>query len=192
MTLKRSPSTDTASPTCLNRRNFLRLTAFAAAGMIAAPAFAKIGPLRQRPLSFYNIHTGESLHTDYWAGGNYVPEGLAEINHILRDYRTNEVKAIDPRLLDLLYALQLKLGSRQAFHIISGYRSPATNAFLHAHSSGVASHSLHMDGMAADIFLPDRPLQTLRQAALSLERGGVGYYPKSNFVHVDVGRVRQW
>ncbi len=192
MTPKRSPSSLNASPTCLNRRNFLKLTAFAAAGLIAGPAIAKIGPLKQRPLSFYNTHTGESLRTDYWESGHYVPEGLAEINHILRDHRTNEVKAIDPRLLDLLYALQLKLGSRQAFHIISGYRSPATNAFLHANSSGVASHSLHMDGMAADIFLPDRSLHTLRETALSLERGGVGYYPESNFVHVDVGRVRQW
>ncbi len=191
MTSKRSPST-AVKPTCPQRRNFLKLTAFAAAGMVAGPAFAKIGPLKQRPLSFYNTHTGESLRTDYWEHGHYVPEGLAEINHILRDHRTNEVKAIDPRLLDLLYALQLTLGSRQAFHIISGYRSPATNAYLHAHSSGVAKHSLHMDGMAADIFLPDRPLISLRQAALSLERGGVGYYPESNFVHVDVGRVRHW
>lgn len=188
---KRSPS-NTASPTCLDRRNFLKLTACTAAVLFAGPALAKIGPLRQRPLSFYNMHTGESLRTDYWEHGHYVPEGLAEINHILRDHRTNEVKAIDPRLLDLLYALQLKLGSRQAFHVISGYRSPATNAALHARSNGVATRSLHMDGMAADIFLPDRSLHSLRQAALSLERGGVGYYPESNFVHVDVGRVRQW
>lgn len=191
MTDKRSPI-QIASATCLNRRNFLKLAACTTAALLATPALAKIGPLRDRPLAFYNTHTGETLRTDYWAAGKYIPEGLAEINHILRDYRTNEVKAIDPNLLDLLYALQLKLGSRQAFHIISGYRSPATNAFLHANSNGVASHSLHMDGMAADIFLPDQPLHTLRQAALSLQRGGVGYYPESNFVHVDVGRVRQW
>ncbi|MHB8473710.1 MAG: DUF882 domain-containing protein [Gammaproteobacteria bacterium] len=191
MTAKRSPDS-IADATCLHRRNFLKLGVFAAAGLLAAPAFAKIGPLRDRPLAFYNMHTGESLRTDYWAAGRYVPEGLAEINYILRDHRTNEVKAIDPALLDLLYALQRNLGSRQAFHIISGYRSPATNAFLHAHSNGVATHSLHMDGMAADIFLPDRSLHTLRAAAVELGRGGVGYYPASNFVHVDVGRVRYW
>lgn len=192
MTLKCSPILNAGSP-CPSRRRFLKFTACAAAGLLATPAaFAKIGPLRERPLAFYNTHTGETLHTEYWAQGAYLPEGLAEINHILRDHRTNEVKAIAPHLLDLLYALQVKLGSRQAFHIISGYRSPATNAALQARSNGVAKRSLHLEGMAIDIFLPDRQLATVREAALSLAQGGVGYYPASNFVHVDVGRVRQW
>ena len=191
MTPKRSPSL-AASPTCPNRRNFLKLTAFAAAGLIAGPAFAKIGPLKQRPLSFYNTHTGEKLRTEYWARGEYLPEGLAEINHILRDHRTNEVKPIDPRLLDLLYALQLKLGSRQAFHIISGYRSLATNDFLFRQSRGVVKNSLHICGKAADIRLPGCKLSSLRHAAMDLQEGGVGYYPTSDFVHVDVGTVRYW
>ena len=191
MTSKRVPDR-TIDSVQTGRRRFLQFGACAALGLIAAPAWAKPHPGNTRALAFYNTHTGETLRTDYWAHGGYLPEALADINHILRDHRTTEVKAIDPQLLDLLYTLQVSLSSRQAFHIISGYRSPATNAFLHANSSGVATHSLHIDGMAADIYLPDRPLGQLRQAALALRGGGVGYYPQSNFVHVDVGRVRQW
>jgi uncharacterized protein YcbK (DUF882 family) len=147
-----------------------------------------------RSLAFDNIHTGEKLKIDYWANGAYVADALGTINHLLRDYRNNEVHLIDLKLLDLLSALHRTLGSSAAFQVISGYRSPATNAMLHAESHGVAAKSLHMQGMAIDIRLSDRPLNVLHTAAQSLRLGGVGYYPNpaSDFVHVDVGRVRYW
>ncbi len=147
---------------------------------------------RERALSFYNLHTGESLKTVYWAGDGYVPSSLGEINYILRDFRANEVKPIEVRLLDLLFAMRTRLETRQPFHVISGYRSPLTNALLHSRNEGVAPHSLHIEGKAIDIRVPGRELPALRRVALDLRRGGVGYYPRSDFVHVDVGRVRFW
>jgi uncharacterized protein YcbK (DUF882 family) len=132
------------------------------------------------------------LKTVYWQGGGYIPSSLAEINHVLRDHRTGDKHEIDPRLLDLLCDLRLRLDSRESFQIISGYRSPATNSMLHAKSDGVATRSLHLDGKAVDIRIPGRELSLLRKTALAMKAGGVGYYPSSNFVHVDVGRVRSW
>lgn len=129
---------------------------------------------------------------DYWADGTYVPEVLNAANHLLRDYRNNEVHVIEPKLLDLVNLLQRGLGSTAEVQIISGYRSPASNAAMHEHSSGVAAHSLHMKGMAMDIRLADVRLDRLHDAALALQAGGVGYYPSEDFVHVDVGRVRRW
>ena len=133
--------------------------------------------------------------TAYCCGGEYQPEALKEINHILRDFRANEIKPIDPGLLDLLHELGGTLETDQPFHIISGYRSPHTNAMLRARGgehTGVASSSLHMVGKAIDIRVPGVKLDHLRGAARSLKLGGVGYYPSSNFVHVDTGRVRAW
>jgi uncharacterized protein YcbK (DUF882 family) len=178
----------------LNRRRFLKLGAIAAlAGVFPRSALgSSAAALPERSLAFYNTHTGERLKTVYWVQGNYISDSLGEIDHILRDHRTNEVLNIDTRLLDLLFALQNELDTSQPFHIISGYRSPQTNAFLHAHSSGVAENSLHLVGKAIDIRTPGRPLSMLRKAAVALNGGGVGYYPKSDFVHVDVGRVRYW
>jgi uncharacterized protein YcbK (DUF882 family) len=121
-----------------------------------------------------------------------VPSSLDEINRVLRDHRTDEAHEMDPRLLDLLCDLRLRLDTRESFQIISGYRSPATNAMLNSKSSAVATRSLHMDGKAIDIRIPGRALSLLRKTALSMKAGGVGYYPSSNFVHVDVGRVRSW
>jgi uncharacterized protein YcbK (DUF882 family) len=158
-------------------------------------AFAEpsaLAGLQERSLSFHNLHTNESLKTIYWQGGEYVDSSLADINHLLRDHRTNEKHPMDPRLLDLLCELRLKLDTTEPLQIISGYRSPATNAMLHSQSEGVAPHSLHMDGMATDIRIPGRALALLRKTALSMKAGGVGYYPSSDFVHVDVGRVRSW
>jgi uncharacterized protein YcbK (DUF882 family) len=145
-----------------------------------------------RHVSFLHTHTGEALEVDYWRAGRYDPGGLEAVDHVLRDWRNNEVHAIDPALLDLLTELNLETGTRKAYHVISGYRSPATNAMLREKSSGVASRSLHLDGRAIDIRLPDVPLKVLRDAAIGLRRGGVGYYPGSNFVHVDTGRFRTW
>jgi uncharacterized protein YcbK (DUF882 family) len=146
----------------------------------------------RRTLFLHNLHTGESARTTYWAEGRYIADGLGRIGWLLRDFRSGEVHAIDQRLLDLLVTLSGRLGTREPFEVISGYRSPATNAMLAATTGGVAAASLHMAGMAIDIRVPGRPLARVRDAARSLEGGGVGYYPASDFVHVDVGRVRAW
>jgi len=148
--------------------------------------------VRERSLSFYNLHTSESLKTVYWAEGDYIHESLTAVNYHLRDYRTGEVRDIDRRLLDALCELRLRLETGSHFELISGYRSAATNAMLHNHSDGVAAHSLHIEGMAADIRIPDRSLVVVRKAAIAMRAGGVGYYPASQFVHVDVGRIRTW
>ena len=179
-------------PFMLERRRFLAGAGAALAVAPFAAAHAEIAHLGARSLSFDNLHTGEKLSIDYWADGKYIPDALQTINHLLRDYRNGEVHVIEPKLLDLLTILRARLDSREPFQVISGYRSPATNAMLHAESSGVAAKSLHMKGMAIDIRVADRSLQNLHDSALSLHAGGVGYYPKSDFVHVDVGRVRMW
>jgi uncharacterized protein YcbK (DUF882 family) len=168
----------------------LKIGAFAT---VAAPQLLKAAGTAspERSLSIYNLHTSEKLKVVYWADGGYVPESMAQINHVLRDYRNGKVHEIDPRLLDLLCQVHTKLETTESFHLVSGYRSPETNAMLHAHSDGVAQHSLHMDGMATDVIVPGRSLEVLRNVALSMKGGGVGYYP-SQFVHIDVGRIRKW
>ncbi len=186
----------------LTRRRFLGYGAVATAAAfipsraLAATAAKAASPRRaERVLSFFNTHTGERLRTAYCLGGEYEAESLEAINFILRDFRANEVKPIDPGLLDLLHELGGTLETDRPFHIISGYRSPHTNALLRARGgaqSGVASGSLHQVGKAIDIRLPGVQLDHLRAAARSLKLGGVGYYPSSNFVHVDTGRVRFW
>jgi uncharacterized protein YcbK (DUF882 family) len=179
----------------LTRRRLLKTSAAAVIGAVAAPRHlmaSSASPGRTRSLGFYALHTGERLKATYWADGEYLLPALEEINYLLRDHRANEVRSIDVNLLDLLERLYRELDTREPFHIISGYRTAATNAALHARSEGVARHSLHVLGMAADIRVPDRALPMLRRAATSLRGGGVGYYPRSDFVHVDVGRVRYW
>jgi uncharacterized protein YcbK (DUF882 family) len=145
-----------------------------------------------RSLSLYNVHTGESLNTTYCENGEYVPGALAEVNHFFRDFRANEIKEIDPRLLDLLYFTRSQLDTNKPFNLVSGYRSPATNAWLASMSEGVARHSMHMEGKAADVNLPGHQLSFLQRVALALHGGGVGYYPRAGFVHIDTGRVRRW
>lgn len=174
------------------RRRVLFGAGVAVLGSIASPAIASIGRANVRKLSFDNLHTGERLKADYWIDGEYVPQALQTINRVLRDFRTGDVHAIEPKLLDVLSMLRGMLETESDFQVISGYRSPKTNAMLHEQSDGVAATSLHMQGMAIDIRVGGRPLTGLRDAALRLAAGGVGYYPKSNFVHVDVGRVRRW
>ncbi|OGW24058.1 MAG: hypothetical protein A2X59_12435 [Nitrospirae bacterium GWC2_42_7] len=179
----------------MSRRDFLTdgLTVTAAC-FLPYKALAAVSDifLPEKALSFYNTHTGEDLKAVFWSDGAYLPQTLNEINHILRDHRTGEEKEIDTGLFELLFDLSQKLQSREPFHIISGYRSPQTNSTLNAASSGVARNSLHIKGMAIDVRLPGHELKTLKRAALDLRGGGVGYYPSSDFVHVDVGRVRYW
>ena len=174
------------------RRHFL---AGASATILSAPYFPALASLGDvRSLALENLHTGERLTTEYWAQGQYIPDALAQVDHVLRDFRSGEVHAIAPNLLDLLAVLRVRLETAAPFSVISGFRSPATNAMLrgeHEHS-GVATKSLHMQGMAIDIRVPGRPLTGLRDIALAARVGGVGYYPASDFVHVDVGRVRRW
>jgi uncharacterized protein YcbK (DUF882 family) len=146
-------------------------------------------------LRFYHTHTGERLDIVYRRGADYIPEALEELDHYLRDHRTGDVRHFDPRLFDLLYDLTASLGdSGGEIDVICGYRTPWSNEFLRTRSThtGVAQHSLHMQAEAIDIRLPGIPTSELRDAALRLGRGGVGYYRSSDFVHVDVGRVRQW
>lgn len=145
-----------------------------------------------RFVSFQNTHTGESTKLTYWEQGKYIPDALAEINKILRDHRTNDVTKMDPKLMDQLFVLRQKLDTNQPFQIISGYRSPKTNAMLRSNGRGVARHSLHMTGQAIDIRVQGRSLSQVRLAALSMSAGGVGYYPGPQFVHMDTGRVRRW
>ncbi len=182
----------TGSAGAISRRDFLRLGAGAAAGLLSPVALASLGDRPERSLAFYNTHTGESLEAVYWAAGNYLEEGLQQINTILRDHRADETWPMDRNLLDLLTALQGEVDCRNPFHVISGYRSPATNARLRGKSSGVARRSYHMQGKAIDIRLPGCDLADLHRAALSLKAGGVGRYAASDFIHVDVGPVRSW
>jgi uncharacterized protein YcbK (DUF882 family) len=164
--------------------------------MPIAPDRARLDDARTPPnarrLSFAHTHTGERLSVVYAYGDRRVPEALALLDWLLRDFRDNSMHSIDPALFDQLHALHRITESQAAFEIVSGYRSPATNAMLHRKSDGVAARSLHLVGQAIDLRLPDVPLADLRDAALSLRAGGVGFYRASNFVHLVTGRVRRW
>lgn len=146
----------------------------------------------QRQLSFYHTHTQQNLQVTYAIGGEYVDSALAEINAFLADFRNGEQLVIDPALLDLIYDVRESLGGSGAFEVISAYRSPETNAMLRSKSSGVAKNSQHLLGNAIDVRLRGVSTVVLRDAAVSLQRGGVGYYQSSDFVHIDTGRVRRW
>lgn len=168
----------------------------AIAAVLAAPALvlarrAGAAPIARR-LAFEHTHTGERLALTYAVGDAYLPQALATLRRFLRDFRSGETHAIDPALLDQLHRLATLTASGAPFQVISAYRSPATNRRLRERSQGVAAQSLHLTGQAIDIRLADVALGDLRDAALSLRAGGVGYYPASDFVHVDTGRVRRW
>lgn len=189
--------------TNLDRRGLLRTSLAVTGGLIAtptafglvsgSPALAAPTALEKR-LAFRNIHNDERVDARFFGPGGFDRQGLAEINHGLRDWRTGDVKDMDPALILLLAELRdaLEVDARKPFDIISGYRSPGTNASLRAKSGGVATKSQHMLGKATDIALPGIALSRVHKAALAMKRGGVGYYPSSGFVHVDTGRVRSW
>jgi uncharacterized protein YcbK (DUF882 family) len=185
------------------RRQFLRLAlrqgtrtgALAAAVMVALPARASLAPVSQgvRDLTLAHLHTRERLALVYAQGPDYLPPALRTLNHFLRDHYSGAVGVMDPLLYDLMHQIRASLGARMPYEIISGYRDPGTNAHLKAtRGGGVATRSLHMDGRAVDLRLPGVPLAELRDAALALKAGGVGYYPREQFVHIDTGRVRSW
>ncbi|MEH6579424.1 MAG: YcbK family protein [Amphritea sp.] len=175
------------------RRAFLRkMTGLTAGLAVSSSALGNIKTQQEKTLAFHNLHTGESLKTTFFAGQKYLPEGLQDINYLMRDHRNNQVLDMDPKLLSLLHDLKGVLGASKPFHIISAYRSPETNAMLSQRSSKVAKKSLHMQGKAIDIRIPGVEVKHLQRAALTLQGGGVGLYTRSDFVHLDVGRVRQW
>ncbi|MGI9285036.1 MAG: DUF882 domain-containing protein [Pseudomonadales bacterium] len=174
----------------LNRRSFLKYTGSAGA-FASFPALAA-NTTQEKFLGFYHLHTGERLNIPYWAEGSYLPDTLAHINYLLRDFRAKETITMDTTLLDALHKLHTTLGSKKDFHVISGYRSPATNAKLMRQGRSVAKKSFHMKGQAIDVYLPDVSLKRLHRAAIDLNIGGIGYYRKSGFIHIDTGPVRRW
>lgn len=177
----------------IGRRRILKsAAATVVAAAFAGPTLAALALPAERALSFVHLHTGERLDATYWADGAYVADELAAIDRLLRDFRSGDVMPIDPRLLDLLYRLRRVMRSNRSFEVVSGYRSPATNAALRRNSPAVAKNSYHMRGMAIDVRLAGRGLANLLHAALGLRGGGVGTYWKSSFIHLDVGPVRRW
>lgn len=178
----------------ITRRDLLALGLVTAASTIfplkARAVSEKISS--QKELFFYNVYTKENINTVYWKDGMYLPDELARINHIFRDIRSGKEREININLLDLLFKVKEQLKSEDPFHVMSGYRTPKSNAMLRKRKKGVAKNSLHMYGKAVDISIPGYSLRGIRKAAMKLQAGGVGYYPRSKFLHLDVGEVRYW
>ncbi len=199
---------DALNGICVDRRGFLRWgTVLALFGLVGESAEAavkraakiakthkavKATKVISRDLHFFNPHTGEKVDVTYFTKGKYLTSAMRDINHIFRDHRTGVIKPIDTKLLDSLYALSKKLEMKAPFHIISGYRTPETNAMLRRESSQVAQKSYHIKGKAADIRVPGRSLSIVHRAAVGIKAGGVGYYPGDDFVHIDTGEIRYW
>jgi uncharacterized protein YcbK (DUF882 family) len=176
----------------LSRRTVLQgLAATIAASLVPSRGVSASGP-EPREVAFVHTHTHERLSVTYFAGGTYDDESLAALKRFLRDHRTGDEHPIDPALFDILHELRLATGAASPYQVISGYRSPHTNGRLRERSSGVASGSLHLQGRAIDVRLADVSSAALRDAAIRLRRGGVGYYASSDFVHIDTGRFRTW
>ncbi|HKS88174.1 MAG TPA: DUF882 domain-containing protein [Stellaceae bacterium] len=178
------------SSTLLTRRRVVTGAAVAAGVAFVRPSTAV--SFAPRSVSLYNTHTGEWVRTVYWADGHYIRDAVRDINWVLRDHYTNEVRPMNAGVLDLLGMMRGRLDTHSPFLVISGYRSPATNRMLYLRHNGVAAHSYHIQGMAIDLRCEQRDLSQVRGAAMSLRGGGVGYYPHSDFVHVDCGPVRSW
>jgi uncharacterized protein YcbK (DUF882 family) len=175
-----------------SRRDVLKWTGAAALALVGWPKPGFSLTTRTRELSLYSINTGEKLNDAYMVNGRFQPDALQAFNHLLRDFRTDAVYPIDPTTLDILSALQAATECQAPMHVVSGYRSHRSNEARRRESRGVARNSFHLTGQAIDLFVPGCSLSDLRQAALSLGAGGVGYYPSSGFVHVDSGPVRRW
>ena len=179
-------------PQPLARRRFL-LQGGALLSAAAMPAWARASAASGRELDFFHTHTRERIGLVYAVGDEFLPDSLGRLNRFLRDHYTGAVGAIDPLLFEQLHRVRELLGARMPYSVISGYRCPETNDRLRTtRAGGVAKKSLHMEGRAIDVRLPGVPLAELRDAALSLQAGGVGYYPGEQFVHIDTGRLRRW
>ena len=188
--------TEQTTTSAVNRRDVLQLaaglavTGFLSCGLVK-PALAMPNGGAHR-IAFRNTHTGESFNGVYRVGNKYLPEAFDQISYVLRDSRNGETFPMDPRTIDIMYVVQRMLDTNEPFQILSGYRSPRTNAMLSRVSYGVARHSLHMTGQAIDIRMDRVSSNQIRNCAVDLHAGGVGYYPKSNFVHIDSGMFRTW
>ncbi|MDH3233448.1 MAG: DUF882 domain-containing protein [Alphaproteobacteria bacterium] len=158
----------------------------------AAPAIARSRPVGVRRLAFFNLHTHEKVDVDYFADGRYISDGVQALDHFMRDVRDGKSFRMKRDLYDLLFDLHTRMRTNEPFHLISGYRSPGTNAWLRSIGRGVAKRSLHMSGLACDIRVPGRSTGQVWRAARGLQRGGVGLYTRSKFVHIDIGPVRYW
>lgn len=176
----------------MNRRTFLRAAAGTALGLaVMAPHEILAKPTRLKNLSFYHTHTGEQFEL-YIDNGQWAPRYIKKLSTFLRDFRTGDIHPMDIKLFDTLHKIQLTAGSKGVFEVISGYRSPKTNASLRSKSNGVAKKSYHMKGQAIDVRLSGLRTKDLRDIAQDLRAGGVGYYQKSDFIHLDTGPVRFW
>ncbi len=183
------------SSNLLSRRGLLGV--FAATAVAAAPTYSNAFGLLKgagdiRRIRMYSGRTGESMDTIYWIEGKYIPEVMKEINHFMRDWRTNDVKQMDPRNVDIMAAAHRLMDVSESYMLLSGYRSPKTNAMLRSNSGGVAKNSLHLVGQAADLRLKSRSVNQMARAAAACAAGGVGRYSRSDFVHMDCGAVRSW
>lgn len=179
----------------IDRRDLMKLGLMGILGSVVPLLPAKTAQASSygaQRVSFRQQHTGETFNGVYRVGDRYLPEAFERMNYVLRDFRTREVFPMDPRVIDIISIIQAKSGSSQPLEILSGYRSPKTNAMLRRASTGVAKNSFHMYGQALDIRMPGQSTRNIRNIARSLRAGGVGYYPKSNFVHVDTGTIRSW
>ncbi len=178
------------------RRRFLQLLTMGPVAAISVPDITKLRLEKinniPRSLAFHNLHTEEKVKLTYFESGKYVTGALSEINHVLRDHRSNTAHPMDPNLLNLLYNLQQRLDVNKPFSVISGYRSPATNELLRNNSNGVAKRSQHMLGKAIDIRIEGVNTRHIRKAAIAMQQGGVGYYSRSNFLHLDTASIRNW
>lgn len=179
------------TPKSDGRRSILKTLLGTSIAGLFAPA-NEVLAVDEKHLSFYHTHTGKKLEVTYSRGGEYMDPALDEINDFLADFRTGDTTSIDPELLDLIYDIRESLGSSGTYEVISAFRSPKTNEMLRKQGGGVAKNSQHLLGKAIDVRLDDVDLPKFRDAALAMQRGGVGYYETSNFVHVDTGRVRRW
>jgi uncharacterized protein YcbK (DUF882 family) len=193
--LTQEPIAATGEINTVSRRRFLKSAACGSLLALGTPKIVQAafsGFSTHKTLALEHHHTGETLSLTYYEQGRYIYGAVDEISYFLRDYHNDTVHPVDAALLDQLYDVKLLLGINKPFHIVSGYRSPQTNASLRRHSRGVARQSLHMEGRAVDIRMEGVSAKTIRNAALSMYRGGVGYYPSSNFVHLDTGDIRTW
>lgn len=179
----------------VSRRGILGV--FAATALVAAPTYTNAFSLLKgagdiRRIRMYSGRTGESIDTIYWVEGDYIPEAVKEINYFMRDWRSDDVVGMDPRNFDIMAAAHRLMDANEPYMLLSGYRSPQTNAMLRSRSKGVAKNSLHMKGQAADLRLSSRSVGQMAKAAAACSAGGVGKYSRSNFVHMDCGPVRSW
>ncbi len=176
----------------VSRRSFLKKSAIITSAAMMSQSEILASTNEEKVLKLYNVHLNKTFYAPFFEKNYYKLSGLFEINKAFIDYRAKEMKRIDVKLVNLLYEIKQHLGYDKQFNIVSGYRSPHTNAMLRKKREGVAKNSFHIKGQAVDIYVPNVSLRKLRDVALGLQKGGVGYYPSSHFVHVDVGPVRSW